>query len=87
MEVRLRSRLDLARPTNCRVRLGLVDACHGPQECVRHRALLAGVERASMEETAECPDTVGVLEAMAIDGPRCVARWMDAWSGGMLDAC
>ena len=47
--------------------------------------LLAGVERASMEETAECPDAVGVLDAMAIDRPGCPAMLMDAWSGGMLD--
>jgi hypothetical protein len=25
---------------------------------MHHRALLAGVERASMEETAECPDAI-----------------------------
>lgn len=39
-----------------------------------HRALLAGGEQASMEETAECFEAVGVLEAMAIDrpgAPRC----------------
>jgi hypothetical protein len=53
---------------------------------MRHRASLAGVERASMEETAECPDAVGVFEAMAIDRPGCPAMLMDAWSGGMLDA-
>ena len=52
---------------------------------MRHRALLAGVERASMEETAECPDAVGVLEAMAIDRPGCPAMLMDAQSGGMPD--
>ena len=52
---------------------------------MRHRASLAGVERASMEETAECPDAVGVFEAMAIDRPGCPAMLMDAWSGGMLD--
>ena len=53
---------------------------------MRHRALLAGVERASMEETAECPDTVGVLEAMAIDRPGWPAMLMDGWCGGILDA-
>ena len=52
---------------------------------MRHRASLAGVERASMEETAECLDAVGVFEAMAIDRPGCPAMLMDAWSGGMLD--
>jgi Ni,Fe-hydrogenase I small subunit len=46
---------------------------------MRHCASLAGVERASMEETAECPDAVGVLEAMAIDRPGCPAMFlMDA---------
>jgi hypothetical protein len=39
-----------------------------------------------MEETAECPDVVGVLDAMAIDRPGCSAVLMDAWSGGMLGA-
>jgi hypothetical protein len=53
---------------------------------MRQCALLAGVERASMEETAECPDVVGVLETMAIDRPGCPAMLMDAQSGGMLDA-
>jgi hypothetical protein len=52
---------------------------------MHHRALLAGVERASMEETAECPDAVGVLETMAIDRPGCPAILKDAQSGGMLD--
>jgi hypothetical protein len=52
---------------------------------MRHRASLAGVERASMEETAECPDAVGVFEAMAIDRPGCPTMLVDAWSGGMLD--
>ena len=52
---------------------------------MRHRASLARVERASMEETAECLDAVGVFEAMAIDRPGCPAMLMDAWSGGMLD--
>ena len=45
----------------------------------------AGVERASMEETAECPDAVGILKTMAIDRPGCPAVLMDARSGGMLD--
>jgi hypothetical protein len=53
---------------------------------MHHRALLAGVERASMEETAECPDAIGVLPAMAIDRPGCPAMLKDARSGGMLDA-
>ena len=47
--------------------------------------MLAGVERASMEETAGCPDAVGVFEAMAIDRPGLPAMLMDAWSGGMVD--
>ena len=47
--------------------------------------VLAGVERASMEETAACPDALGIFEAMAIDRPECLAMLMDAWSGGMLD--
>ena len=38
-----------------------------------------------MEETAECPDAIGVLDAMAIDGPGCPAMLMDARSGGTLD--
>jgi hypothetical protein len=45
---------------------------------MRHCASLAGVEQASMEETAECPDVVGVLAAMAIDRPGCRAMLMDA---------
>src|ERR1700709_649777 len=52
---------------------------------MRHRALLAGVERASMEETAEGPDALGVLEAMGVDRPGGPAIVMDAQSGGMLD--
>ena len=50
-----------------------------------HRALLAGVEKASMEETAECSEAVGVLEAMAIDRPGCPTVLEDAQSNGMLD--
>ncbi len=50
-----------------------------------HRALLAGVEQASMEETAECSEAVGVLEAMAIDRPGCPTVLEDAQSIGMLD--
>jgi len=53
---------------------------------MHHRALLAGVERASMKETAECPDAIGVLAVMAIDRPGCPGMLMDAQSGGMLDA-
>ena len=48
--------------------------------------MLAGVERASMEETAEYPDAVGVLETMAIDRLGCPAMLMDAQSSEMLDA-
>ena len=40
--------------------------------------MLAGVERASMEDTAECPDAAGVLAAMAIDRPGCPAMLMNA---------
>jgi hypothetical protein len=39
-----------------------------------------------MEEAVECPDVVGILDAMVIDRPGCSAVLMDAWSGGMLDA-
>jgi hypothetical protein len=53
---------------------------------MRHCASLAGVEQASMEETAECPDAVGVFEAMAIDRPGWRAMLVDGWCGGLLDA-
>ncbi|AIP34077.1 hypothetical protein DR64_7622 [Paraburkholderia xenovorans LB400] len=52
---------------------------------MRHRASLAGVERASMEETAECLDALGIFEAMAIDRQGCRVMLMNAWSGGTLD--
>jgi hypothetical protein len=39
-----------------------------------------------MEETAECSDTVGVLDAMGINRPECPAILMDAWCCGILDA-
>jgi hypothetical protein len=45
----------------------------------------AGVERASMEETAECPDAAGVLGAMVIDRRGCPAGLEDGRSNGMLD--
>ncbi|WP_172178265.1 hypothetical protein [Paraburkholderia elongata] len=38
-----------------------------------------------MEETAECPDAAGFLDAMAIDGPGCPAVLEDGRSDGMLD--
>lgn len=48
------------------------------------RALLAGVEQASMEETAECSEAVGVLEAMGIDSPRCPTGLEVARLNGLL---
>jgi len=59
-----------------------------PREIKRGLASLPephGVDNATMEETAACPDAVGVLDAMAIDRPGCPAMLMDAWSGGMQD--
>jgi hypothetical protein len=49
------------------------------------RRVRAGVEQASMEETAECADAAGVSEVMGIDRPGCSAVREDARSDGMVD--